>query len=99
MANKVSRNGVALIKRFEGFRSRPYRDAVGVWTIGYGETKGIGPGTNPWSETFASQRLQDRVNRDFAPYINALKLPLNQNQFDALASFIYNVGPGGIASS
>lgn len=96
---KVSGNGVALVKRFEGFRSRPYRDAVGVWTIGYGETRGVGPGTSPWSERYAAQRLEERLNRDFGSHVNALGLPLNQNQHDALTSFVYNVGPGGIAAS
>jgi lysozyme len=97
---KLSDRGAQLIGNFEGFRSQPYRDAVGVWTIGYGSTKGVGPNTRPVSREQAMARLKretdatygaavDRVNREH-------KLGLNQNQFDALSSFTYNVGPGGI---
>jgi GH24 family phage-related lysozyme (muramidase) len=92
----VSNNGLRLVKAAEGFRARPYRDPVGVWTIGYGETKGIGPHTKPWSEKYASQRLAERINRDYGSHVNRLGLHLNQNQHDALASFVYNLGPGAI---
>lgn len=97
----VSSRGLALIKRFEGFRSRPYRDAVGVWTIGYGETRGVGPNTRPVSEKEASQQLKRRVDRDYFPSVKALPTfrKLKQNQVDALVSFVYNVGPGGISSN
>lgn len=93
-ASKASPAAIALIAEFEGFRSKPYRDPVGVWTIGYGETKGIGPNTKPWSEPFAKQRLMARVARDYAPHVARLGLPLTQNQFDALTSVVYNLGPG-----
>jgi len=94
----ISDKGLELIKGFEGFRSCPYRDAVGVWTIGYGETAGIGPRTPCWSREAAEKRLRSRVNRDYMkPVLNAAeaaKLRLTQNEADALASLVYNVGPG-----
>ena len=97
-ARKVSDNGIDLIRGFEGFRSAPYRDAVGVWTIGYGETAGIGPGTKPWTEPYARKRLRARVDRDYArPVIqlaDVVGLTLGQNELDALASLVYNLGPG-----
>lgn len=93
----ISSAGLALIKRFEGFRSHPYRDAVGVWTVGYGETRGVGPNGPVLTEPQASAKLKARVRRDFEPYIHALGVPLNQHQFDALCSFIYNLGPGYLA--
>lgn len=92
--NHISKNGLNLIKQYEGFRSAPYRDAGGIWTIGYGETAGISSKTKPWSEPFASQRLEIRIRDDYEPYIHKLNVPLNQNQFDALVSAIYNLGPG-----
>lgn len=94
----VSQAGTALVAAFEGFRSWPYRDAVGVWTIGYGETRGIGPGTSPWTEPYARAQLKRRLNRDYlAPVLKvdrALGLNLKQRELDALASLVYNLGPG-----
>lgn len=94
----VSQGGVALVARFEGFRSWPYRDAVGVWTIGYGETRGVGPTTKPWSQAYAAQQLKDRLNRDFLPAVLAAAqaggLTLRQHEIDALTSLAYNLGPG-----
>ena len=94
----ISEQGLELIKGFEGFRSAPYRDAVGVWTIGYGETAGIGPNTRPWSQAYAERRLKERVNRDYMKPVlklgDTLNLRLTQNEADALASLVYNLGPG-----
>lgn len=95
----VSGRGVQFVAGFEGFRSAPYKDAVGVWTIGYGETKGITANTRPWSEAKARRQLRRRLNRDYAPAVAALELPLTQAMFDALASFVYNLGPAAIAPS
>lgn len=94
----VSDAGVLFVARAEGFRSAPYRDAVGVWTIGYGETRGVGPGTPPWTELHARETLRLRLNRDYlAPVLAAAKLyglTLTQSQADALTSLAYNVGAG-----
>lgn len=94
----VSGKGLDLIKGFEGFRSCPYRDAVGVWTIGYGETAGIGPRTPCWTQQAAERRLEARVDRDYMKPVltlaKAVGLDLKQNEADALASLVYNVGPG-----
>lgn len=94
---KLSARGIALIARFEGFRSRPYRDAVGVWTIGYGSTRGVGPSTPPISESAARARMTREVEATYGAAVNRLPGPLTQAQFDALTSFVYNVGPGGIS--
>jgi GH24 family phage-related lysozyme (muramidase) len=100
--DSVSDAGVAMVAGFEGFRSKPYRDAVGVWTIGYGETRGIGPNTKPWSRTYAAKQLRARVNRDYlAPVLRTAKatgLSLKQTEADALASLVYNLGPGILES-
>ena len=92
---KLGDRGADLIKGFEGFRSRPYRDAVGVWTIGYGSTKGVGPGSPAVTPAQAEERLKREVTATYGAAVD--KIPgLNQNQYDALCSFVYNVGPGGI---
>lgn len=96
---KLSDTGAAIIEEFEGFSSAPYRDSVGVWTIGFGSTKGVGPSSPHVTRAQASVRLQREVDAEYGAAVNALHLLLNQNQFDALVSFVYNVGPGGIAST
>jgi lysozyme len=92
---KTSKQGVELIAGFEGFVGHPYRDAVGVLTVGFGHT---GPDTARVGTITRAQGLA-LLARDLPRYehpVNALGLALNQNQFDALVSFVYNVGPGYI---
>lgn len=89
---KTSANGVALIKRFEGLVLVAYLDIAGVWTIGYGHT---GPEVKPglvWSQAQALTALYaDLASREDA-IGRLVTAPLNQNEFDALVSFVYNIG-------
>lgn len=95
----VSDAGVALVAGFEGFVPHPYRDPVGVWTIGYGETLNVGPNTPNISEPAARLKLRRRLNNDYVPAVLAAgKGKLNQNQIDAFASFVYNCGPGAVST-
>lgn len=96
---KLGDKGANLIKQFEGFRSCPYRDAVGVWTIGYGSTKGVGPKSKCISKARAERRMRREVDARYGAAVNKLPKQLNQNQFDALTSFVYNLGPGAISSA
>lgn len=100
---RVSADGVELVAGFEGFRPRVYRDAVGVETIGYGETarpiieryraQGI-------TEPVARQLLKDRLNYVYGKSVRRLvSVPLSQRQFDALVSFTYNLGAGALSTS
>jgi len=93
---KLSRRGAKLIEGFEGFRSCPYRDAVGVPTIGYGSTKGVTMQTKCISQQAAEERMMREIDATYGAAVNKIG-GLNQNQHDALVSFVYNVGPGGIA--
>jgi lysozyme len=93
---KLSRRGAKLIEGFEGFRSCPYRDAVGVWTIGYGSTKGVNSNTKCISQQDAEDRMMREIDATYGAAVNKIA-GLNQNQHDALVSFVYNVGTGGIA--
>lgn len=96
----VSEAGVNLIKSFEGFPygGRPYPDAVGVWTIGYGHTKGIGPNTKRITQRQADELLRRDLRDSYEPPVEiiakALGLKLTQHEFDALVSAVYNLGPG-----
>ena len=94
---KTSPKGIALIKEFEGLRLKAYKCPGGVWTIGYGPTAGVKPGI-VISEAQAEEYLKADLIA-FERYLNGLGLALNQNQFDALISFIYNVGTGNFSSS
>lgn len=89
-ARSISQNGYKFIKKFEGFRNTAYLCPAGIWTIGYGHTAGVkaGMSINP---SIASEFLI----RDCAPIIkvlNSMNLRFEQYQYDALASFIFNVG-------
>lgn len=96
----VSNRGTNLVASFEGFRSKPYRDAVGVWTIGFGETLGVTGGTKPITRARALAQLRTRLNRDFGDVVARLvKVRLNQNEFDALTSLAYNIGTGAFGNS
>lgn len=91
----ISEKGVDLIASFEGFVPNPYRDAVGVWTIGYGHTAGVGPTTPRLTQKQAMALLRRDLERTYVPPVRRIK-GLNQNQFDALVSVVYNLGPGVI---
>lgn len=87
----VSQVGINLIKKWEGVRLTAYQDSGGVWTIGYGHTQGVYQGmtiTQAQAENYLKQDIQSHV----AYMKNVVKAALNQNQFDALASFHFNVG-------
>ncbi|MDP9117897.1 MAG: lysozyme [Actinomycetota bacterium] len=95
-AQVVSVNGVNFIKAFEGFSSAPYDDGTGVWTIGYGHIEGVTPSSPHITEPQASALLQRDLDRSYCPAVNALHVKLTQNQFDALTSFVYNLGVGSM---
>jgi GH24 family phage-related lysozyme (muramidase) len=99
----VSKQCVDFVKKFEGFYSKPYKDMVGVKTLGYGMTGVEIQGLNYVTEPQASKMLEDLLNRKYAqPIKNDLdrrKIHLNQNQFDALVSMAYNVGYAGVLNS
>ncbi|MNP50611.1 Lysozyme RrrD [compost metagenome] len=89
---------MSLIKSLEGLRLQAYQDSVGVWTIGYGATRGVKPGMSITTEQ-AERMLLNDVQR-FEPEVQRLvTAPLNQNQWDALICFTYNLGVANLESS
>lgn len=98
MSFTTSQAGINLIKSFEGCRLKAYQDSVGVWTIGYGHTSGVYSGmtiTEEQAEAFLKADLgtSERAVNRLVTYI------INQNQFDALVSFTFNLGSGNLAES
>jgi lysozyme len=94
-----SQNGLALTRQFEGLHLTAYADPVGIWTIGYGHT---GPGVHPGltvSREQADALLSADVIRTASAVNKLVTVPINQNQFDALVDFAFNLGPGALASS
>ena len=102
---KISENGLNLIKEFEGFSSKPYLCPAKIPTIGYGNTfykdgKKVTLNDKPISEIEATELLSYVAQKDFGDKILQLvKVPLNQNQFDALVSICYNIGMGNFTKS
>jgi len=98
---KTSPKGIALIKSAEGLRLRAYPDpgTGGLpWTIGYGSTSGV-TRNMVITEAQAEQMLAEDLVRFERIVERAVRLPVNQGQFDALVSFTYNVGEGNFTAS
>ena len=94
---KASEKAYSLVRQFEGLRLTVYRCPAGVWTIGYGHTFGVVPGmaiTKGQAEEFLRQDIKAVEN-----VVNAECANLRQCQFDALVSFVFNVGGGNFHKS
>jgi len=95
---KTSQKGIDLIKHFEGCELNAYKCPAGVWTIGYGHIKGVQEG-DVITEQQADEMLVEELN-EYENYINTLvTVPLNQNQYDALVSWVYNLGSSNLQAS
>jgi GH24 family phage-related lysozyme (muramidase) len=96
----ISESGVKMIEGFEGYSATAYPDpgtGGAPWTIGYGHTGGVVRG-----ETITRAQAEAYLKQDLSSAENAVRenvhVPLTQNQFDALVSLTYNVGPNGYPS-
>lgn len=101
---KTAKRGIDLIKEFEGFRAKPYRDAVGIPTIGYGNTyyedgRAVKLTDAVISTARGEELLKSVLTRYEAAVNRYVQVPINQNQFDALVSFAYNVGNENLRKS
>lgn len=100
---KIAAPGIALIKQFEGCKLKAYKDAVGIWTIGWGNTQ-YETGSRVREGDIITQQRADElfmlIVSKFDSGVNIrLRRTVNQNQFDALVSFAYNVGFGNFDKS
>ena len=110
---KLSAEGLAFIEREEGVVLHPYRDPVGYWTIGVGHllsdrekvrgTIVIGGEFIPWREGLTREQVTALLLQDVAwaekDVEEEVTVALTQHQFDALVSFVFNVGPTNFAAS
>lgn len=100
MSNKTTLN---LIKKFEGCRLAAYRDAVNVWTIGYGCTHYPDGGKVKPGDVCTIDQAEEWLEvlcDDYAKKVaSVVKVPVNSNQMAALVSFTYNVGVGALKDS
>jgi len=101
---KTGINGLELIKKYEGFRAEPYRCPAGVPTIGYGATyypggRRVTMNDSPISKQRAEDLLKDMLTRYEDGVNRYVQYQINQNQFDALVSFAYNLGVGALQKS
>lgn len=99
----ISEHGFAIIREFEGFRANAYLDTGGVWTIGYGTIK-YPDGTKVKKGDTCTQGQAELWLKNDCQWVDAcldkyVNVNINQNQFDALASFIYNVGEAAFVKS
>jgi len=95
---KISLEGLALIKRFEGCRLKSYKCSANVLTIGYGHTGGVKE-TDTITQDEADKLLQEDVEQ-FEKYVDDnVTVELGQSQFDALVAWTFNLGVGNLRES
>lgn len=95
---KMSPKGAAILTVREGEKLKTYTDTAGVLTIGVGHTgHDVKPGMTITREQSQSLLMKDLEWAEAA--VNKVKVPLNQNQFDALVSFVFNIGANAFAKS
>lgn len=94
----ISKEGICLIKKFEGLKLESYKCSASVWTYGYGSTKNVKEG-----DTISKKDAEKLLLKEIKEYENYLKklikVKINQNQFDALVSWVYNLGPNNLEKS
>ena len=96
---KCSDDGIALIKEYEGLRLHAYQDAVGIWTVGYGHTGQDVTPAQAIDEPEADRLLREDVADAEKCISEHAHGPLTQGQFDALCSFVFNLGCKAFAGS
>lgn len=95
---KYSESGLHLTEQFEGCKLAAYQDVKGIWTIGYGHTRGVYPGL-----TCTQQQAEQWLAEDIAWAESEVKrlvhVPLTQREFDACVDFTFNCGAGNFDHS
>ena len=96
---KISKAGLDIIKQYEGCRLTSYKCPAGVWTVGFGWTEGVTPGM-----TITRAQAEELLTRGVVQYEKAVQDAIgdaktSQNQFDAMVSLCYNIGPANFRKS
>lgn len=97
MEYRASDTLIQAVKQFEGLRLKAYRCPAGIWTIGYGHTRGVKAGQQITRAQADSLLVGDLL--PFVQYVNRLGVCKTQGQFDALVDFAYNLGAAALGSS
>lgn len=98
----IGDKGLTLIKAFENLKLKSYPDIAGIWTIGWGTTRLNGYPVGPnmeINEIVATALLMGDLQPAQKTVESFVNKSLDQNQFDALTSFVYNAGPKAFATS
>jgi lysozyme len=95
---KINQDGLNILKNFEGLSLEAYDDGGGVWTIGWGHTKGVKQGQIITLEDAEKFLLDDLEDAEKAVE-SMVKAELNDNQFSALVCFVFNIGAGQFKTS
>lgn len=102
-AKTTASAGLTMIKDFESLRLNAYDDGVGVWTIGYGTIKYPNGVRVKKGDVCTIAQAESYLSNDLKTFENAInklvKVPLTQNQFDAIASLVYNIGETNFSTS
>ena len=99
MARTTNQAGIELIESFEGLRLVSYQDQRGIWTIGYGHTRGVGPSMHITRDQ-AEQALRDDIAGAEGAVNRAIgEADTTDNQFAAMVSLCFNIGSGNFATS
>ena len=93
-----SKDCIDMVKHFEGFKAVAYLCPANVWTIGYGRTKNVKEG-DITSMPQATRDLEEELIEFGEQVLSVVDVELSQNEFDALASWTYNLGVGNLQSS
>ena len=101
---KVSKNGIHLIKHFEGIKNKPYKCQAGLWTVGVGHLIGDGKQLpQSWNRVFSVLEIDALLAKDLERFERGvsklISIPLKQHEFDALVSFAFNLGLGCLQRS
>ena len=98
MARKINSAGLKLVQKFEGLKLEAYLCPAGVWTIGYGHTKGVKKGSKITAAE-ANKLLAQDLAQCGELVQKHVRVPLHDNQFAALSSFVFNAGIGSLIAS
>lgn len=96
---KVNEAGIQLVESFEKFEANPYQDDNGIWTQGYGHTKGITSSSPTITQGQADVWMEDDFNEAEHTIDTLVKAALNDNQYSALCAFVFNIGYGHFKAS
>ena len=100
----ISDEGISLIKRYEGYKTTPYRCPAGLYTVGYGHVIGNGLQLpDEWNRTFSLGEIDELLRTDLARFergvLRYCTVYITQSQFDSLVSFSFNLGLGVLQRS